>query len=120
MLVQARRVRISTPNLNSRLRPLAVHPFFTKKRAPAGDPATSSPTGFTWLTPVGGTCLHATNLIPEARTKVAALDLDGTIIHGGGFNTGLNWKWWAPIVPKKLRELHEEGCVAHYFPSGFL
>jgi bifunctional polynucleotide phosphatase/kinase len=47
------------------------------------------------------------------RVKVAAFDLDSTLIttssgkkHAG---SATDWKWWEPRVPGRLRELYEEG-----------
>lgn len=47
------------------------------------------------------------------RLKVAAFDLDSTLIatssgkkHAG---SAMDWRWWEPRVPARLRELYEEG-----------
>lgn len=60
-----------------------------------------------------GTVLHGVNLKPQARTKVAAFDLDGTLIAtktGMPFPNGADdWKWWHQSVPGKLKELYDEG-----------
>ena len=60
-----------------------------------------------------GTVLHGVNLKPQARTKVAAFDLDGTLIAtktGMSFPNGADdWKWWHQGIPSRLKELHEEG-----------
>ncbi|KAJ2920926.1 hypothetical protein H1R20_g16166, partial [Candolleomyces eurysporus] len=84
-----------------------VHPFF-QKRSEQVDDDVGKP--FRWLPPLGptGSCLHAVNQAPASTTKVAALDLDGTLIKADLRHTA-DWQWWSPVVPKKLRELHEQG-----------
>lgn len=83
-----------------------VHPFFQKKQHTAEEPGP-----FKWLPSLGPkqTCLHAVYLDPPSRTKVAAFDLDGTIIKGDVRNQTTNWQWWSPVVPKKIREVHDAG-----------
>ncbi|KAG1832802.1 polynucleotide kinase 3 phosphatase-domain-containing protein [Suillus variegatus] len=87
-----------------------IHPFFTK---PSADSTTPS---FQWLKPALGpkrTCLHGINLIPQSTPKVAAFDLDGTVIKSNHKNrskeAALHWEWWRASVPVKLKELHQEG-----------
>lgn len=85
-----------------------VHPFFSKRPE-----ETSSQ--FQWLKTIGPkrSCLHGTNLAPPCFPKVAALDLDDTIIKYDRKNhkkdTALQWEWWKNAVPSKLQTLHEEG-----------
>ncbi|KAF9239632.1 HAD-like domain-containing protein [Melanogaster broomeanus] len=90
-----------------------VHPFFSKPSA-----STSTTTsGFQWLKPSLGpkrTCLHGINLSPPATAKVAAFDLDGTVIKSRHKNRGkgaeaLTWEWWRNAVPGKLQDLHQDG-----------
>ncbi|KII88856.1 hypothetical protein PLICRDRAFT_159754 [Plicaturopsis crispa FD-325 SS-3] len=83
-----------------------VHPFFEK-------PPTEVQ-AFQWLRPSLGpkrTCLHGTNLSPESYTKVAAFDLDGTIIKSrvGLEYQPLRWDWWHPSVREKLKALYQSG-----------
>lgn len=89
---------------------LPVHPLFCKKPA-----AQSSSSGsLRWLRPLGPSrsCLHAVNLDPESSTKVAAFDLDGTVITKLPFNSpALEWYWWNAVVPAKLKEAASNGCV---------
>ncbi|KAJ7284504.1 polynucleotide kinase 3 phosphatase-domain-containing protein [Mycena rebaudengoi] len=83
-----------------------VHPFFSK----ASESAAAGP--FQWLKPLGsnGSCLHAINLNPQSSTKVAAFDLDGTVIASLPFSAPpLQWHWWNPAIPKKLAEVADEG-----------
>lgn len=79
-----------------------VHPFFGKSQEQNQD------TAFQWLKPLGtaGSCLHGINLQPKATTKVAALDLDGTVIKSDFKAT---FEWWTSSIPDKLRELHQSG-----------
>lgn len=47
------------------------------------------------------------------RTKVAAFDLDSTLIRTTSgkqhASDAADWKWWDPEVPGRLRKLHDEG-----------
>ena len=74
-------------------------------------------TAFQWLKPLGtaGSCLHAINLQPKATTKVAALDLDGSVIKSDfkAVSGKPTFEWWRSSIPDKLRELHQTG----YDPS---
>ncbi|KIO13120.1 hypothetical protein M404DRAFT_560335 [Pisolithus tinctorius Marx 270] len=90
-----------------------IHPFFSKQ-SQATSLSESSP--FQWLKPSLGpkrTCLHGINLSPPCLSKIAALDLDGTVIKSNHNNRGkgsaLQWEWWRNVVPSKMRTLHEEG-----------
>ena len=73
------------------------------------------------------------HLAPTTSARVAAFDLDGTVIkssyievgwnkRGGGGGkqqrrvvkrqtNGLEWEWWRTVVPQKLKEAHDSGCV---------
>lgn len=88
-----------------------IHPFFTKPSA-----SSSTASSFQWLKPALGpkrTCLHGINLIPQSTPKVAAFDLDGTVIKSNHKNrskeAALHWEWWRASVPAKLEELHQKG-----------
>ncbi|KAF9532384.1 polynucleotide kinase 3 phosphatase-domain-containing protein [Crepidotus variabilis] len=89
-----------------------VHPFFAKRIDKAPATATGN---FQWLPALGPTrsCFHGINLLPKASRKVAALDLDGTLIKGDLRNALVNgkpqWEWWRSFIPEKLKILHEEG-----------
>jgi bifunctional polynucleotide phosphatase/kinase len=98
-------------SLTSSRKVAKIHPFFTK---PSASSSTVSP--FQWLKPALGpkrTCLHGINLIPKSTPKVAAFDLDGTVIKSNHKNrskeAALHWEWWRASVPVKLEELHQEG-----------
>jgi bifunctional polynucleotide phosphatase/kinase len=53
--------------------------------------------------------LHAVNLNPTSSTKVAAFDLDGTLIEFGFDKAEWELKSWNPCVPVKLAEAAREG-----------
>lgn len=84
---------------------------------------------FRWLTPSLGptrSCLHGVHLAPSASERVAAFDLDSTLIkfvsraRSKGdkkrvtttTTNGLEWEWWKAVVPQKLKEVHDSGCVS--------
>ncbi|KAG5735527.1 Bifunctional polynucleotide phosphatase/kinase [Termitomyces sp. T112] len=86
-----------------------THPFFTNKlhTGPSTGP-------FQWLEPLGPTrsCLHGINHHPTPSTKVAAFDLDGTLIksnYGSGSKPSKTWEWWRAGVPAKLKEVADSG-----------
>ncbi|KAJ3565098.1 hypothetical protein NP233_g7866 [Leucocoprinus birnbaumii] len=87
---------------------VSVHPFFIKGAAKPSEP----PGPFQWLEPLGKnkTCLHGKHLEPKCYSKVAAFDLDGTIIKfTKQTSTSSGWDWWNATVPAKLRSVAEEG-----------
>ena len=69
------------------------------------------------------TCLHGVNLSPKNAPKVAAFDLDGTLIKWYKRNKAdkrnraeeSNWEWWRDVVPAKIKKVHEAGYVSQYF-----
>lgn len=64
-------------------------------------------------TVVVGRCENATSTFRPKPTKIAAFDLDDTIIKtktGKTFSLGSDdWQWWHASVPAKLKQLNEEG-----------
>lgn len=89
-----------------------VHPFFTKDNIKNNKSSGS----FRWLPPLGKnkTCLHGLNLEPKSASKVAAFDLDGTIIKfkkQTSVSSNGEWEWWNSVVPAKLRDVAGEGYV---------
>ncbi|KAH9061190.1 polynucleotide kinase 3 phosphatase-domain-containing protein [Lactarius vividus] len=78
---------------------------------------------FRWLTPSLGparSCLHGVHLAPRASLRVAAFDLDSTLIKfvrtGSKGNkrattttNGPEWEWWKAVVPQKLKEALDSG-----------
>lgn len=84
---------------------------------------------FRWLTPSLGparSCLHGVHLAPRACSRVAAFDLDGTLIKSAyavvragsksdkrvtkkTATNGPEWEWWKTVVPQKLKEAHDSG-----------
>ena len=96
-----------------------VFPIFSKQ--PTTNEVDDS--AFRWISPAIGpnkSCLHGVHLEPQATSKLAAFDLDGCLIESS-FGKGKKTKsdkdkapsftWWRPAVPKKLKQLHEEGSV---------
>jgi bifunctional polynucleotide phosphatase/kinase len=58
------------------------------------------------------------HLAPCASSRVAAFDLDSTLIKfvskgdkKRAKTNGLEWEWWKAVVPQKLKEVHDSGCV---------
>ncbi|KZT03593.1 PNK3P-domain-containing protein [Laetiporus sulphureus 93-53] len=92
---------------------IKVFPIFEKP----GTSTSSEQSTFRWIKPALGpkqTCLHGVNGTPEPRPKVAAFDLDGCIIQSSfpkksKGNTPPTFQWWRPIIPTKLKAVHEEG-----------
>ena len=88
---------------------MTVHPFFQKPDESKGSEK------FVWLDPLGSSrsCLHGINLNPKSSAKIAAFDLDGTLIKPGFAKAKAtptaHWEWWRSSVPSKLREMHESG-----------
>ncbi|CAH7681911.1 polynucleotide kinase 3'-phosphatase, partial [Phakopsora pachyrhizi] len=67
---------------------------------------------FTWLEPIEGSCLHGVYGVPKPTSKIAAFDIDGTLIKvksGKKFPTDSeDWKLYNSNVPKRLKELYSE------------
>lgn len=90
----------------------SVHPFFQRKtEAP---PIQEGP--LKWLVDFDHTCLHGVHLDPPSRPKVAAFDLDSTVIRTKSRSKWAesheDWTWWKPIdVPAALVRLHDDGYV---------
>lgn len=92
-----------------------IHPFFTAKPH-AEQPSTSTGGPFRWLEPLGASrsCLYGISHDPTPSAKVAAFDLDGTLIksdYGAGKKPSGIWEWWRACVPAKLKEVADSGCV---------
>ncbi|KAL1947501.1 hypothetical protein VTO73DRAFT_13225 [Trametes versicolor] len=88
----------------------------TQKLFPLFDKSSSAEnaSAFRWLSPALGprrSCLHAISGDPKPSAKVAAFDLDGCLIQGTFPKKGTppKFEWWRPIVPKKLKQVHDEG-----------
>jgi bifunctional polynucleotide phosphatase/kinase len=121
-----------------------VFPVFEKRKA-GDEAADDEKKPFRWLTPSLGptrSCLHGVHLAPTTTSaRVAAFDLDGTVIkssyievggnrRGGGKQqrrvmkkkqvNGLEWEWWRTVVPQKLKEAHDSGCALILFYSSLL
>ncbi|KAF8634390.1 hypothetical protein AX17_004203, partial [Amanita inopinata Kibby_2008] len=86
-----------------------IHPFFNKQY---NLPAFGSTETFRWSEPLGParSCLHGVSLQPTSSPRVAAFDLDGTLIKSELENAGsAEWHWWTSTAPTKLKELHRAG-----------
>jgi bifunctional polynucleotide phosphatase/kinase len=61
------------------------------------------------MEPLGGarSCLYGVNLQLVHGPKVAAFDLDGTLIKSSFMSE--EWAWWTSSVPAMLKEVHEAG-----------
>ncbi|KAJ7759134.1 polynucleotide kinase 3 phosphatase-domain-containing protein [Mycena metata] len=86
-----------------------IHPLFGPKKPPVAE---SGP--FRWSKPSGpnGSCLHGKHLVPSSSVKVAAFDLDGTVI-----SLSSPWHWWNASVPAKLRKAASEGYAVVMFSN---
>ncbi|KAI8443783.1 polynucleotide kinase 3 phosphatase-domain-containing protein [Phakopsora pachyrhizi] len=75
-------------------------------------PTSSNQIKFTWLEPIEGSCLHGVYGVPKPTSKIAAFDIDGTLIKvksGKKFPTDSeDWKLYNSNVPKRLKELYSE------------
>jgi bifunctional polynucleotide phosphatase/kinase len=85
---------------------ILVHPFFQINE--------QRKTSSIWQTSFGS-CKHAVSGNVVNNSKVAAFDLDGTIIvpkEGRKFPiSSTDWQWWRKSIPSKLKELHDKGCA---------
>ncbi|EGG03692.1 uncharacterized protein MELLADRAFT_89991 [Melampsora larici-populina 98AG31] len=96
-----KRKRTSPPDQKDRkLTPLA--PIFQKHQL-----------NFQWLSIINESCIHGTYGNPIPTQKIAAFDLDSTLITTKSGNTfprnSDDWKLWNPIIPKKLHQLNQDG-----------
>ncbi|KAI0371828.1 PNK3P-domain-containing protein [Pilatotrama ljubarskyi] len=85
-----------------------------QKLFPIFDKPGSDSSAFRWLSPPLGptrSCLHALNRDPKPSPRVAAFDLDGCLIQSSFPKKGAppKFDWWRPVVPKKLKQVHEQG-----------
>ncbi|KAL9559163.1 hypothetical protein MBANPS3_000567 [Mucor bainieri] len=66
-----------------------------------------------WINALESVLIAKPSIKETARSKVAAFDLDGTLIatkSGRVFaKDEFDWKWWDPVVPKRIEALHDEG-----------
>ncbi|KAI8576798.1 hypothetical protein K450DRAFT_255004 [Umbelopsis ramanniana AG] len=83
-----------------------IHPFFTSPQA-------SKKFNISWEGSNDSILSAVTRESDDTRTKIAAFDLDGTLIltaSGRTFAKDENdWKWLSASVPKKLESLHKDG-----------
>lgn len=85
------------------------HPFFSNNKSLLHWAPTSSPT-----------LLHGVHAKPTLTSKIAAFDLDGTLIatkSGKKFaGSSQDWKWWSPSVIPALKQLIAMGYSLHACP----
>lgn len=66
-----------------------------------------------WVNALDSVLIAKSRGSEPARSKVAAFDLDGTLIDTKSGRTFAkdekDWRWWDSVVPKKIVSLHEEG-----------
>ncbi|KAJ7150255.1 polynucleotide kinase 3 phosphatase-domain-containing protein [Mycena filopes] len=94
-----------------------IHPLFGPKTTPIEAESTGS---LRWPKALGptGSCLRARNLDPSSSVKVAAFDLDGTVIASLPFSAPpLQWHWWNASVPAKLMKAVSEGYAIVMFSN---
>jgi hypothetical protein len=80
---------------------------------PLFEPASVRKNSFRFVRRKGNTTvLHGIHLTPVLQPKIAAFDLDGTLIKtrtGNIFPNGAaDWKWWNDAVPTRLKEVHDQ------------
>ncbi|KAF8577048.1 PNK3P-domain-containing protein [Ramaria rubella] len=102
------------PRLNLRRMITGTHPFFFKS-------SEKTSASFLWKKSIGGSCLYGVNLDPAPSSKVAAWDLDGTLIKTSSGNNfprdKSDWMWWRSSIPNKIKELHKEGFTIVIFSN---
>ncbi|KIJ54541.1 hypothetical protein M422DRAFT_41811 [Sphaerobolus stellatus SS14] len=91
-----------------------THPFFL-------NPAEKQPSSFTWQQKIDRSCFHGLHLNPIPSSKVAAFDLDGTLIKTKSGNRypkdSHDWVWWRGDVKKKLEGLVADGYTIVIFSN---
>ncbi|CAO3667039.1 unnamed protein product [Umbelopsis ramanniana] len=85
-----------------------IHPFFTSPQA-----SSSKKFNISWEGSNDSILSAVTREADATRTKIAAFDLDGTLISTASGRTFAkdedDWKWFSLSVPKKLESLHKDG-----------
>jgi hypothetical protein len=83
---------------------LAIHPAYAI--------FSKTPVAFRFLKRIENTVLHGVHLTPTHHPKIAAFDLDETLIRtksGGPYPRGEHdWKWLYAAIPVHLKGLHDE------------
>ncbi|KAG2173495.1 hypothetical protein INT44_007086 [Umbelopsis vinacea] len=83
-----------------------IHPFFAS-------PQSSKKFNISWDGSNDSILSAVTREPDDTRTKIAAFDLDGTLILTASGRTFAkdesDWKWLSASVPKKLESLHNDG-----------
>ncbi|KAI5122008.1 hypothetical protein M0805_001840 [Coniferiporia weirii] len=98
--------------------PKRLFSIFDRSANPSAQDESSGP--FQWkklslfLT---STCLYGENLAPQLRTKIAAFDLDGTVIKWSASKNDTQWEYWNKKVPQALKEVHDSGYTVVFFSN---
>lgn len=94
-----------------------MHPFFDKSRMTRLKWLTVLPTVLITITRTEGTVAAA----GAGRAKVAAFDLDGTLIatkSGRKFpKDSYDWRWWDKRIPNIIKELYDDGWAQSKVPA---
>ncbi|GAA6027946.1 hypothetical protein JCM8097_001795 [Rhodosporidiobolus ruineniae] len=107
-----KRRRLSSPPSTSTSTPPSSTAQPTKKLASIFDKSQNK--DYSWLPPLAnGSCGHFVWGQPKGSAKVAAFDIDGTIIRARDGRKWpkdeTDWEFILPEVPRKLREAHQAG-----------
>ncbi|KAH8116055.1 PNK3P-domain-containing protein [Phellopilus nigrolimitatus] len=94
-----------------------VFPIFGKSSDILPQDEPSGPFRWRRLPSLTASCLYGENSAPEIRTKIAAFDLDGTVIKWSSFNNGSQWEYWNKKVPQALKQAHESGYTVVFFSN---
>jgi len=96
-------------------------PLFARPTKQAKSEQAGSTQAFQWIQPAPflptirtTSCLYGVNMEPALHAKVAAFDLDGTVIKSTFAKSKSSgskppFEWWNKAVLPKLKELHENG-----------
>ena len=88
-----------------------MYPLFSKPSETSGTSEAAGPFQWKKLPFLPSTCLHADNLKAEIRRKIAAFDLDDTIIKAAPQKGESEWEFLNVNMPRFLREAHDSGSV---------
>ncbi|KAI8638071.1 polynucleotide kinase 3 phosphatase-domain-containing protein [Parasitella parasitica] len=99
-----KRAGLDTAQRSSKTQKKGHHPFFDMS------PRKSA---LKWINALESVLIAKSPVNEAARSKIAAFDLDGTLIStksGRVFAKDENdWRWWDPTIPKRIDALYNEG-----------
>lgn len=93
----------------------AARPLHSMFNPPSAAAALKARAAFRWHAALGpqAMCMHGSHLAPVASTRIAAFDIDGTLIKTKSkspFPKDKNdWTLWSSLVVPKLQEAHTAG-----------